>query len=121
MFNNSNQKQNLMVFITGFMLKIWLPFILLELIIIFFGGLAYFLLLFWLFYFYLTGVALFPREVKRLAKIALGSKLFEINKDRIRIQRLPTWYWAYWLISNIALLAVVVISFRYNIRLIDVF
>ncbi len=120
MVNNDNiQKRNSMLFLTRFILIIFLPFVLLELVVAIWGGLAYFLLFFWLFHAVLTGILLFERAVRRLSKIILGSKINEINIEMGVKQRLPKWYRTYWLISNIAFLVIVVISFSYNVRLID--
>ena len=97
-------------------MRIWLPFVLLELVVLFFGGLAYCLLLFWLFHLVLTSTRLVPR----IARILLGTKLYEANNDKFLKQGSPKWYKVYWLISNIAFLVIAVISFKYNIRLVDI-
>ena len=107
----------LAVFWGRLMLKIWLPFILLELVLLLFGGLAYCLLLFWLFHLVLTSTRLVPR----IAKILLGAKLYKTNSEKFLKQGLSKWYMAYWLISNIAFLVIAVISFKYNVRLVDMF
>lgn len=111
------QKPDLMMVFWGrLMLRIWLPFVLLELVVLFFAGLAYCLLLFWLFHLIITSTRLVPR----IARILLGAKLQEANLRFLK-RGTPKWYRAYWLVSNIAFLDIAVVSFKYNIRLVDIF
>lgn len=114
--DNSQKSDFMMVFWGRLVLRIWLPFVLLELVVLFFAGLAYCLLLFWIFHLVLTSTRLVPR----IAKFLLGAKLYEANIDKLLKQGHPKWYRAYWLISNVAFLAIAVVSFKYNVRLVDI-
>jgi hypothetical protein len=116
--NDKSQKKDfIMVFWRRLVLRIWLPFVLLELVVIFFGGLAYFLLFFWLFHIVLTSIVLTPS----LAKIILGDKLYKNSSTKLIKRSLLKYYIAYWLFSNIAFLVLAIISFKYNVRLVDIF
>jgi hypothetical protein len=86
-----------------------------ELILLFFAGLAYFQLLFWLFHLLFTSIPFIPK----LARLISGAGVYERNRDKLFKQGRSKWYRAFWLCMNTFYLVVTMILFRYNIRLVD--
>jgi len=115
--NKNRQKIDLTLFISRFALKLWLPFVVIELTVLVLAGLSYFLLLFGLFYLLMTSAVFSRGAMKRLFLIVLGSRFDPIMVENLI--RPPKWYVVYWLFSNIAFLGIAMFSFRYNVRLVS--
>lgn len=97
-------------------LAIYLMFALAELLLLFFAGLAYFLLLFWLFHLAGTSTPIVPQ----FARLLSGSAAYERNRENLVRLRASRSYRVRWLVTNAAFLAIAVLSFRYNVRLWDI-
>lgn len=99
------------------LLKILAPLILIELVILFFLGLAYSLMVYCLSHLIITSAVFIPGLYKTLA----GTGLYEKNRDKITKQVSSVHYRFYWFISNIAYLVITIVSFQYNFKFIDIF
>jgi hypothetical protein len=97
------------------LLLILLPFVLIEVVLLFYAGIAYFLLFFLLFHLMITSARLFPK----LAKIILGEENYNKSHKHWE-QGNARRYKMYWLISNILWLALVMASFFNNFRLLEI-
>ena len=112
--NSNNRKSNGIKIYRRLFLMLWLPFFLIEIMLIVFAGLAYFLIVFWLFHMVITGIRFFPQ----IAYILINKKS-DINNEKFINIKAPKSYIVYWIISNTVFLSLAVFSFNYNIRLLD--
>jgi hypothetical protein len=112
--DTKNKKQNRLPLGLGRILMA-LALVPLELILLFFGGLGYFQLLFWLFHLLFTSIPFVPK----LARLISGIEVYERNRDKLVKLSRSKWYRAFWICMNTFYLISTVILFRYNIRLID--
>ena len=113
--HSNSRKRHRLPLGLGRILIIYLPFAILELIIVFFVGIGYFCLLFWLFQLVFT-VALCRPELYRLL---LGAGLYEKNRDKLLRLVSSKWYRVNLLVTNIFYPIIVVLLFKYNFRLVD--
>ncbi|MBI2860490.1 MAG: hypothetical protein HYX91_03165 [Chloroflexi bacterium] len=113
---NSGQNPHRARLMGGRTLIIISMLVLLELALAFFLGLAYCLLMFWLFHLTITGTRLMPK----LAKPLLGTELYERNRDWLIVQGRSKSYKVNWLVTNLAFLVLLIISFKFNVKLIDI-
>jgi hypothetical protein len=92
-----------------------LVLITLEIILLFFVGIAYFHLVFWIFSLVFISIPFFPR----LVRVLTGAELSETGRARLLRKSQSNSYKVFWLGINIFYLAILLLLLRYNIRLAD--
>ena len=114
MASEGSKSHGIRMFIRVFVL---LVLIILEMVLLFFAGIAYFQLVFWIFLLMSTSIPFVPQ----LAKVLTGAELSETVRTKLLRRRESKSYKAFWLGINIFHLAVLLLLFKYNIRLVDYF
>ena len=99
------------------LLMVWIPFLIIGLVLVFLAGVAYFLLWILIFHFMITSVAF----VSRIGNFMLGKQVYKISHDALIEMGRSKKYRIYWVTSNIFWLVVTIISFNYNLRVVDFF
>lgn len=95
------------------LLLVMAPFILLELVLLVLAGLAYFLLVYWLFLLTFTSTPFIPQ----LARLLSGVTLYKKNQDKLSELSRSKTFRTRWLLTNMLFLLMALVAFKYNIRL----
>ena len=111
--DSNSQKRPRLPLGLGRILMVWLVFVILGLITVFFAGIAYFFLLFWLVHMVITVAMRTPK----LYRLLFGASLYERNRGKLLTMFSSRGYRIHLVVTNVFYLVITVFLFKFNFRL----